>query len=53
MSNEKDINYGNIRNYQSALNLVEIFDLTILELQAHLINPLCTLLLTESDARQA
>jgi len=45
--------YGNIRNYQSALNLVEIFDLTIMELQAHLRNPLCTLLLTEPDARQA
>jgi len=49
----KTFDYGNIRNYQSALNLVEIFDLTIMELQAHLINPLCTLLLTESDARQA
>ena len=43
----KTFDYGNIRNYQSALNLVEIFDLTIMELQAHLINPLCTLLSTE------
>ena len=51
--NEKYMDYGNIRNYQSALNLVEIFDLTIMELQAHLINLLCTLLLTEPDARQA
>jgi len=50
--NEKYIDYGNIRNYQSALTLVEIFDLTR-ELQAHLINLLCTLLLTEPDARQA
>ena len=49
----KTFDYDNIRNYQSALNLVEIFDLTIMELQVHLINPICTLLLTESDVRQA
>ena len=49
----KTFDYDNIRNYQSALNVVEIFDITIMELQAYLINPLYTLLLTESDARQA
>lgn len=45
--------YSNIRNYRSALNLVEIFDLTIMELRAHLRNPLCTLLLIDPDARLA